>query len=230
MSSFTITCPNPKCGRALNLPAAAVGRPLSCPHCRTAIGISLGADGTPTAPHALGGTWRVPRMFLVPGFAVLILGFAGAFVNGYVAADASTRPEAALEHSRRLVGDLRSFEGLTGPSRESKGKGEPTPQDLFAAVAGQAARVGEQHRADEALAAAWAPHVFTVHAVFAAVSGVAGAGGLAILRGRWYWLAILGCVASILNLNTGCCVPGAVAGIWGLLMLVRDEGRKHFGR
>jgi hypothetical protein len=169
-------------------------------------------------------------MFLVPGFAMLILGLAGAFVNGYIAADAISRPEAALEHGRRLVNDLRSFEGLTGPARESKGKtDDPTPQDLFAAVAGQAARWSDQVQRDEALAVGWAPYIRNMHLVFAGVSLVAGLGGLAILRGRWYGLAILGCLASIMNLNHGCCLPGAVAGIWGILMLVRDEGRKHFG-
>jgi hypothetical protein len=40
---------------------------------------------------------------------------------------------------------------------------------------------------------------------------------------------MLGCFAAALNVNElGCCFPGALAGIWGILMLVRDEGRRYF--
>lgn len=229
MADTVITCPNPSCGKPLNLPESAVGRPLSCPHCKTPISITRNPDGTLTEPVVLPSSKRVPGMFLLPGFALLILGGAGVFINGYVAWDAATRPAAPLEHGRRLVNDLRSLEGLTAPAEESKGKSDdPTPQDLFAAVAGQAARHAEQVRSDEALAAGWAPRVAALHAVFCGVSLVAAAGGLAILRGRWYWLALTGCVAAMLNLNSGCCVPGTIAGLWGILVLVRDDGRKYF--
>lgn len=231
MTAFTIRCPHPPCRQPLNVPSDAVGKPLSCPHCRTAIGLALGPDGRPTEPTSLGRTGWVPKMFLVPGFALLILGGAGAFVNGYVASDVLTHPGAEATHARRLVDDLRSFEGLTGAANEAKKKkGEPTPQDLFAAVAGQAARLAEEERSDAKLAEAWAPRILPMNLTFAVVSLVAAAGGWAIIRGRWYWLALVGCVAAVLNLNAGCCVPGGIAGIWGFLMLVRDEGRKHFGR
>lgn len=230
MSSSVITCPNPACRQPLNLPADAAGKPLSCPHCGTRIGLTWNPDGTPGEPRPLGGVRWVPRMFLVPGFALLILGTAGTFVNGYVAADAAGGPEAQLKHGRRLVNDLRSFESLTAPASEAKKTGDPTPQDLFAAIAGQAARVAEQETNDAALAAVWATRVVTVHAVFTVVSVLTALGGFAILRGRWYWLAMLGCVAAALNLNAGCCVPGAIAGLWGFLMLARDDGRRYFGR
>lgn len=228
MTEFVITCPNAACGRPLRLTADVVGKPLACPHCRTAIAVTLGADGTPAAAK-VSTAKRVPGLFLVPGFALLILGAAGAFVNGYVAWETTNNPEKAAEHGRRMVGDLRSVDALTGASRESKGKGDVTPQDVFAAVAGQAARVGEQERADEAVAAAWAPWVAGAHALFLGVSVLSALGGLAIISGRWYWLALLGCVAGMLNLNHFCCVPAGIAGLWGILTLVRDDGRKHFG-
>jgi hypothetical protein len=228
MTEFVITCPNPACGRPLRLPADVVGKPLACPHCRTAIAVTLAADGTPTATNVPTAR-RVPGLFLVPGFALFMLGVAGAFVNGYVALESANNSEKALEHGRRMVADLRSLESLTGASKESKGKGDVTPQEVFAAVAGQAARIAQQEQADEAVAAAWAPRVPGFHALFLGISVLSALGGLAIITGRWYWLALLGCVAAAANLNAGCCVPGGIAGLWGFLMLVRDDGRKHFG-
>ena len=238
MADFVITCPNPTCRKPLNLPAAAVGRPLSCPHCKTPIGVTLGPDGAPTEPVALPTSKRVPGMFLLPGFALLILGGASAFMNGYIAWDAATQQGKDLVHSQRLVNDLRSFGSLKTATPESKGTvGDGIPFDLFAAVAGptagaaeQATRAAEQKQADEALAVAWAPRIVSLHSFFLAVSLVSAAGGVAILRGKWYWLALAGCVAGMLNLNSACCVPAGIAGLWGILVLVRDDGRKFFGR
>jgi hypothetical protein len=67
-----------------------------------------------------------------------------------------------------------------------------------------------------------------LHWASTAVSALAFLGGVAILRGRWYPLAVAGCVAAILNVNHLCCLPGAVAGVWGLMALVRDDVRAHF--
>ena len=53
-------------------------------------------------------------------------------------------------------------------------------------------------------------------------------GGLGIVLRRWRRLAQLGCVTAALNLAGFCCVPGAVFGLWGLLMLLSEEGREHF--
>jgi hypothetical protein len=231
MPDFVINCPTSTCAKPLNLPANAVGRSLSCPHCKAPFGVTLGPDGTPIGTVAIPTSRRVPGLFLFPGFALLILGGAGAFINGYIAWDSSTRAEAALEHGQRLVGDLRSFEALTAPAKESKGKpGDVTPQDLFAAVAGQAARIAEQQHQDNALAAGWAPRVAGLHMLFLGISIVSAAGGVAMLRGKWYWLALVGCFAGMLNFNSACCVPAGIAGLWGLLVLVRDDGRKFFGR
>ncbi|MBX9583459.1 MAG: zinc-ribbon domain-containing protein [Gemmataceae bacterium] len=56
------------------------------------------------------------------------------------------------------------------------------------------------------------------------------AGGLAMALRRGYRVAQAGCVLAILNLPELCCVPGAVFGLWGLLMLAGEEGRSHFVR
>jgi hypothetical protein len=62
------------------------------------------------------------------------------------------------------------------------------------------------------------------------VSAVTFLGGVAILRGRGPWLAFLGCAAAVVNVNHLCCLPGAIAGVWGILALSRDDVRAHFRR
>jgi len=232
MPTVVITCPHPPCGKPLRLPHEAVGQPLSCPYCRTSIGVDIGADGQPGSPRVLKAGARLTRMFLVPSIAMLILGTAGVFANGYIALDAATRPGADLEHARRQVGDLNNLEEMRGPRDvlNEKPIEDPTPIDLFSAVAGQAAATGEILRAQEQLAQAWAPSVAPINSIFAGVSLFVAVGGFLILRGKGYWIAMLACVAAIFNFNHACCFPGAVVGVWGILVLVRDEGRKHFGR
>ena len=231
MLSTVITCPHAPCGQALRLPLDAIGRPISCPHCRTSIGVTLGDDGQPTAPVVLRAGPRLPRMLLVPAVALLVLGIAGTFANGYIAADAATRPGADMEQARRQVGDLNNLDEMSGPKDSKKAKPEePTAIDLIAVVGGQAAAAGVIEVRNETIARTWAPWVVPVNGTFAGVSLFVALGGLLILRGRGYWFALLACLAAMLNVNHACCFPGTVAGLWGILMLVRDDGRKHFGK
>jgi len=208
-----------------------IGQPMSCPHCATAIAFRQSDDGTMWLPEAIGSKWRVPRMLLVPGFALLLLGVASSFANGYVAIDSLVRPEAALEHARRQVAGLQETQLLTIFSSGGKKKesGDASPQEQFAAVAGQAARIDFEKGEDEKLAMAWSNRIFGVNAVFLLISLVMFAGSLCILSGKGYSLAIIGCIAAAANINNACCLPGFIVGAWGLLMLIRDEGRLHFG-
>lgn len=228
MSSFVITCPNPLCGKPLNLPAAVVGQPLSCPHCRNGIAVTLGPDGTPTATTAV-KTGRVPGMFLVPGFALLILGAGGFFANGYIAVTALFEPGGDVRISRLFLDYLRNADETGTPAQQAKGRPDD-PRDAFAAVMGTAVGVAQQEEVDRVRAENAAPWMGPYHAVFALVSLLMVGGGVATLLGRWHWLAMLGSVAAIFNLGMLCCVPGLVAGLWGVLTLARDEGRRHFIR
>jgi hypothetical protein len=223
-AEYQITCPG--CGRPLQVPAAAVGRPARCPHCRTAFRLPANPDGTPGTPEPVRRAPLIPRLLVVPGFGLLILGLAGTLVNGYLAARMALQPGFAQQFARGRVTEVRSAEAMSGAMSEPEGwSGEPA-----AAVAGAAGAAGGEELADERLAAAWAPGMLPVHATSAAVSAVVLLGGAAILRGRWFPLAVLGCLAAILNVNHLCCIPGAVAGVWGLLVLARDEVRAHFRR
>ncbi len=232
MSYTVITCPHAPCGKSLRLPLNAIGQPLSCPHCRSAIGVTLDADGEPTTPVVLHAGARLPRMLLVPAVALLVLGTAGVFANGYIAADAYTRPGADIEQARRQVGDLNNLDEMSGPKETKKANPneEPTTIDLIAVVGGQAAAAGVVEMRNETIAKAWAPWVVPVNSIFGGVSLLVALGGFLILRGRGYWIALLACIAAMLNFNHACCFPGAIVGLWGILTLVRDDARKHFGR
>jgi hypothetical protein len=86
---------------------------------------------------------------------------------------------------------------------------------------------------DEEAAKAAAEKVGTIRALIAGCAVLAGLefyAGLAITLRRHYRMAQLGCVLAAVNVANGCCVPGALFGAWGLLMLMSDEGREHFRR
>lgn len=230
MSSFVIACPNAACGKPLNLPAAVVGQPLSCPHCKAGIAVTLGPDGQPTTPVEV-KTGRVPKLFLAPAFALIILGAGSAFGHGYIAGDIFTRPGADREYARLVLNYARDAEGAGKPADAAKGK-QPTddPFDPFGAALGGAgvASIREESDAKRAEEGAWWIGPATL--AFAGLGLLMVGGGVAMVLGRWYWLAVVGCVAGFLSVNPCCCVPGAVAGLWGGLMLARDEGRRHFAR
>lgn len=150
----------------------------------------------------------------------------GLLINGSIAARTTGNPTAALEVARAAVRQERLLEVLAAANRK------PDPDNYAhpaaAAVAGAAAASFTRDHLDEQLAAARAEAVPRVNAWFAAVSAVVLVGGLCVLFGRFYPLALLGCVAAILNLNHMCFAPGLVVGIWGLLMLARDDVRPYF--
>ena len=63
-----------------------------------------------------------------------------------------------------------------------------------------------------------------------ALGVITAIGGYCMLRGRGYYFAFAGCIAAAFNINElACCVPGAISGFWGILILVRDDGRRYFG-
>lgn len=64
---------------------------------------------------------------------------------------------------------------------------------------------------------------------YGVVCGLASlAAGLAMATRRAYRVAQVGCVLAAVNLPNLCCLPGALFGLWGMLILMGEEGRSHF--
>ncbi len=200
----------PACRHLVRVPADWLGQTVQCPECRATFRApTRGPDGlgeavllsSPPAPAA--GPPARPRadvMLMLPAFGLMVLGFAGVAVNGWNTARYAADPAAARRDGERVL----TWQDQKPPENEE-----------------------ERRQREEVLDRA-ARSLPVLVLVFAVVSALEFYGGLAILRRRHYRMAQLGCVLASLNLANGCCVPGAVVGVWGLLMLISDEGREHF--
>jgi hypothetical protein len=145
-------------------------------------------------------------MLFLPAFALMFCGIAGLLANSITAVRLFQDPVAMREVVQAQFAEARKF-----------GLGADDPPE-------QRAQLDDQ-RADQTMRA-----LQVVLPAFALLSGLVFLGGLSIAL-RWnHRLAQLGALAAIVNLPHLCCVPGAPAGLWALLMLGSREGREHFER
>ena len=208
-----ISCP--ACNHLLRVPLDWLGTAVQCPECKARFKAPArdGSGGLTAAelisrPAAAAGapTRRADMMLLLPAFGLLVCGIAGVIVNARWSYKLLTDPAAAKE----------SLQGVFAQLRQS-GFGADDPE-------------ADRERLDAERAEQAAGTLRWALPTFAVVSAVVLLGGLSISL-RWnYRLAQVGCVAAMLNFAHLCCVPGAIAGVWGLLMLGSSEGREHFGR
>jgi hypothetical protein len=206
-----IACP--ACKHLVRVPLDWLGTQVQCPECKALFHAPVRIDGKltepelisrPTTPTPTTAAQKPDVMLLLPAFGLLFCGVASAIVNAVLLYQFLTVPGGAQGWARNQVPALRQF-----------GFGKPgTPEEQAA----------EDERNAEQLARfyQWAAPLAL------AVSVVVFAGGLSMARRRNYRLAKTACVLATLNFVHCCCVPGALAGLWGLLMLGSDEGREHF--
>jgi hypothetical protein len=57
---------------------------------------------------------------------------------------------------------------------------------------------------------------------------VTALGAIQMLRRRTYWLAVLACVFALNPANIPCCAAQFPVGIWGLIALISQSGRRAF--
>jgi hypothetical protein len=205
----------PACKHTLRVPLDWLGTSVQCPECR-AMFRAPARDGSGSLtdavllsrPDAQRPAARKPldAMLLLPAFGLMLLGVTGVIVNARTAYHVLTDPPAMRDAVRFQLQELRKA-----------GVGQDDPE-------------ADRDRLDTERAAELVRGLRWGLPVFAVVSGVAFLGGLSIAT-RWnYRAAQLGCVAAAVNVPHLCCVPGAVVGLWALLMLSSDEGRAHFGK
>ncbi|MCE9566112.1 MAG: hypothetical protein K8U57_29170 [Planctomycetes bacterium] len=205
----------PACRHALRVPLDLLGQQVQCPECKAMFRSPMrdGSGGLTepeliSRPESRQPTVRksLDVMLLLPAFGLMFCGIVGTIVNGITAYRVLTEPALMKEIVRQQLQSLRQ-----------SGFGNDVPE-------------AERDRVDDENAEKATRGLRWVLPTFAVVSAVAFMGGLSIAT-RWnYRLAQLGSVAAALNLPNLCCVPGAVAGLWALLMLSSEEGRAHFGR
>ncbi|QJW96292.1 hypothetical protein [Frigoriglobus tundricola] len=204
-----IACP--ACKHLVRVPLDWLGTQVQCPECKALFRAPVRADGKLTEPELVAGPApaaarpaRPDAMLLLPAFGLLLCGIAGTIVNGVLAYQFVTDPAGATGWARNQV-----------PALRQAGFGTPgTPEEQAAEDERNAAQLAGTYR--------WLTPVSFV------VSVVVFAGGAAMARRRNYRLAQVACALAAVNVAHACCVPGALAGLWGLLMLNSDEGREHF--
>ncbi|MCZ2341734.1 MAG: hypothetical protein LC104_08045 [Bacteroidales bacterium] len=216
-----IMCPH--CQQTLAIPSEAVGRSVSCTECQGAFHIPRNADGSPGVPvRPTPGrkVLAVPKQLFGPALALLLFGLAGTLVNGYLSLMFAFKPGSDLEFARMRVLQIRAAGALAETKRNAN-----VPEDQQEKLLGPDAPLTPE---EEALAEAWTPSMRPIHLIGTLTSIFTLIGGLCLLTGRSFSLAILGCLVSVVNVDPICCIPAGLAGLWGLLMLVRDDARAHF--
>jgi hypothetical protein len=207
-----ISCP--ACNHLLRVPLDWLGQPVQCPECkarfkapaRDGTGGLTAAELISRPPGPAAAPRKADTMLLLPAFGLLVCGIAGVIVNGILTYMFATDPVRSKEYLRERF----------AAARES-GFGADDPET-------------ERDRLDAARAEQTAGILRWVVPAAGVAAALALLGGLSIVL-RWnYRLAQVGCVGAGLNPVACCCAPGAIAGVWGLLMLASQEGREHFGR
>ncbi len=209
-----ISCP--ACRHLLRVPLDWLGQQVQCPECKSMFRAPV-RDGTGglTAPELIsrpasatpaGERKKFDAMLLLPAFGLMFCGVAGMIVNGVFISRMMANPPAAKDGVRQMMQEVRKH-----------GFGADDPP-------------GDRDRLDDERAEQVVGALRWVLPIAAALSAAAFLGGLSIAL-RWNRrLSQIGCVAASLNVPHLCCVPGAAAGLWGLLMLASEEGRAHFVR
>jgi hypothetical protein len=209
-----VSCP--ACSHLLRVPLDWLGQPVQCPECRAMFRAPVPEGGALTRPELISrpepavppaARKKLDPMLLLPAFGLLLCGVAGLVVNGVLLYKFLADPAGSKEYIRNQLSGMRQY-----------GFGADDPPD-------------DREKLDDERAEKWSRAMRAwVLPLAVAASGLALLGGLSIAL-RWsHRLAQLGCVAAAVNVPNLCCVPGAVAGLWGLLMLNSDEGRAHFAK
>lgn len=211
--------PCPACRTTLRVPDGFRGKVISCLECKTLLLAPPAGSDTPLTivPKSAARGGFPPRVFVAMA-ALVLLGFAGVVVNGYTAYQFSTDPTAAERYAHSLLEQMAGVQMFGAPQKK-----EPTEEEKAEALA-------TRQKQAQALAEARGEDMKRASYLFAVVSFVELLGGLAFAFRRPYWLAWIGCLAALLNVNHGCCFPGAIAAVWSAAILISTDGRKYFGK
>lgn len=224
--SLLTRCPH--CNHALNLPEEFLGQVVSCLECRSPFRAPVRDGEGLTAPEKLPRPSRIPARLFIPTFGLMLLGFGGLFINGYLAAWMTADPGAAVKFAEANL--FFMLETDPPAAKDKDGKAEKlTPEEDKKRRDEMAEK--QQQLTKDAAAQVSAAGMIRTRIAFALVSLGVVAGGFCFALKRGYYFCFFACLLSALNSpDIGCCFVGVVVGIWGFMVLISDEGRKYFGR
>ncbi|QEL17330.1 hypothetical protein [Limnoglobus roseus] len=219
-----IRCPH--CNHALSLPEEFLGQIVSCLECRSPFRAPVREGDKLTAAEKLPRPVRIPVRLFVPTFGLLLLGFAGLFVNLYLAWWFQADPKAAGQFAEANM----FFMLETDPPAEKPKDGQKlTDDEEKKRREDQAER--QQQLVKEAAGKVSPEGMKRVRLAFAAVSLGVLVGGFCFALRKGYYFCYFACLLAALNSpDIGCCFIGVVIGVWGFMVLISDEGQQYFRR
>jgi hypothetical protein len=212
------TCP--KCETKLRVPDSLRGKVVRCLECQSQ-SISPALDNNEGKLKALPPSLKsglYPAHIFIPMMGLLLLGTAGMIVNGYYAVQFRRDPISINKYAESTLAQMSATNLVK--QKDAKASEE--------AERAEKAKAEEIRKNAEILANATGKEMIRKMDIFFAVSVLVVLGGLSFACGRLVWLAWIGCLAAIVNIQHGCCFPGFIAGIWGMFTLISDEGLKHY--
>jgi hypothetical protein len=72
------------------------------------------------------------------------------------------------------------------------------------------------------------PVAASMQGVLAIIAMVTIVGAIQMLRRKTWGLALTACILSTIHFGRCCCIPGAVVGIWALILLVNPDVKETF--
>jgi len=217
MAEETIYCP--ACNRKLRVPEEMLGQPVQCPLCRSAFVAPLRGPAVPPgepplvlpAPAARPPAEPLPpseaqveaalTQLRPPATTLLALGVLGWFANVIQAFRVKWQ---GLEGAAEQVADFQKRLRTVPPSPERDMLERLfTPEFLY-------------------------NFQLSLALLFLIICTCIIIGATQMLRLRRYWMAVLGSILAMVNINECCCVLGLPFGIWCLVVLMRPEVRRAF--
>lgn len=222
--SLVIRCPH--CNHALNLPEEFLGQVVTCLECRAPFRAPVREAGGLSAPTPLPKPSRIPARLFAPTFGLMLLGFAGLFVNLYLAWWFHADPKAA---ARFAEANLLFMMEPDPPADKAKDGKKLSDEEERQRREQHAER--QQQLAKDAAGGVSVERMKLIRLAFAAVSLGVLVGGLCFAFRRGYYFCHAACVLAALNSpDIGCCFVGVVIGVWGFMALISDDGQRYFGR
>ena len=225
--SVVIRCPS--CQHLLNIPETFLGQVVTCLECKTPFQAPIRDGETLTAAVARPKASKIPARIFVAIYGLLLLGFAGVMVNGYLLYWFGADPNGA----KNFVEANLQFMTANKPDAPKADLNRKRSEDEEKRDADKTKVFQDEQERKTRDAAATVPvgKMQLRRLLFLLMSVGVLLGALAFLLRRFYAMAFVGCFLAATNSpDIGCCFFGAIVGAWGFFSLISDEGRRYFGR